>query len=108
MTDHPSQRVAIAAELAPILDALYELPTWWTGAAIAMPDWPEGDFRWKLWDDLGANTTAQKALDDLRRAINEDRKEIVRRHAEAGVPRPQLARALHMSLGELREWIGWP
>jgi hypothetical protein len=102
-----SERVGIRGELAPILDDLYELSPWWHGASIVVPDWPEGDPRWELLDALGANTTAQLALETLSRAVEDDRKAIVRNHAEA-IPRPQIAQMMGMTLCQLREWLGWP
>lgn len=98
----------LAPDLEPILDALYALPPWWLGAAIVLPDWPEGDLRWKLLDELGKIHTAGRALDRLRDAIDCDERMIARRYIEAGMTRPQIASALGVTLSQLREWMGWP
>jgi DNA-directed RNA polymerase specialized sigma24 family protein len=102
-----SERVGIRDDLAPILDDLYDLPPWWMGAAVVPNDWPEGDTRWELVEALSANDTARIALEALARAVEDDRKEILRKYAES-IPRPQIAQAMGMTLGQLREWMGWP
>jgi hypothetical protein len=82
-----------------------------TGSYV-LPDWPEGDSRWKVGEIAGRRSHRLQALEYITEPV---RAEVEKRYrdelqamVDGGVPRPVIASGLGVSLAELRDQMGWP
>ena len=80
--------------------------------SYAVPDWPEGDSRWKVGEIVGRRNHRLQALDyivePVRVEVEQRYRDELQAMVDGGVPRPVIARGLGISLAELRDQMGWP
>jgi hypothetical protein len=75
-------------------------------AAWVFPDWSEDDPRWPLVDAQMRRLCRRAALEIYHERVEAAFHEQIRDVVRSGVPRPQVAHALRMSLRDLKAILG--